>query len=323
MHRAPIILAILCAALPVVGGDAIAEPLSPRPITIIVPFTPGASADTLQRLVAKKVTDNTGQVFVMESKAGGGGTVATMAVKQATPDGLTLLQANQGTHAVNVSLSSLPYDPIKDFQPITLQWSFPQLLVVPADSPAKSVAELIALAKSKPGGLSYASQGTGSGGHMLGAILANRLGVHMVHVPYRGAAPAALDLVAGRVDFFFVSYASMQSFIQAGKARTLAVTSGKRLAALSDVPTMEEAGLTGFVNSAWFGLVGPAAMPKPMVDKLHDAFALALKDPQIVKAMTDQGAEAVPNTPAEYSALIKDEIDKYAKIIKEIGAKAQ
>src|SRR5262249_54986221 len=199
---------------------------SSRPITIIIPFTPGASADTLQRIVGKKVTENTGQVLVMEARGGGGGVIAATAAKQALPDGHTLLQANAGTLAANPALyATLPYDPIKDFRPITLQWSFPQLLAVPVDSPAKSVTELVELAKSRSGGLSFASQGTGSGGHLLGEMLKVRTRANMVHVPYRGAGPAAVDLAAGRVDFFFVSYSSALPFLQAGKVRALAVTS--------------------------------------------------------------------------------------------------
>ena len=243
MSRAAVILAIVLAVNGVAGKDAAAELLSSRPITIVIPFTPGASADTIQRIVAKKVTENTGQILVVESRPGGGGAIGAAAVKQAPPDGHMLFQANAGTHAANVSLyPTLSYDPIKDFRPITLMWSFPQLLTVPLDSPAKSVAELVALAKSKPGGLSFASQGTGSGGHLLGEMLKARTGANMVHIPYRGAGPAALDLATGRVDFFFVSYSSVLSFLQAGKVRVLAVTSPKRLPALPDTPTMREVG---------------------------------------------------------------------------------
>ena len=218
--RASVIFSALMLTVPIVGQHAAAELLSSRPITIVVPFTPGASADNLQRLVAKKVSENTGQVFVMELRGGGGGAIGAVSVKQALPDGHTLFQANAGTHAANVALyPSLAYDPVKDFRPITLMWSFPQVLAVPVDSPVKSIAELVALAKSKPGGLSFASQGTGASGHLLGEMLKARTGAPMVHVPYRGAGPAGVDLAAGRVDFFFVAYASIVSLMQAGKVR--------------------------------------------------------------------------------------------------------
>lgn len=205
--RASIIFASCVAALAIfVRCDAAAELLSNRPITIVIPFTPGASADTLQRIVAKKVGDDTGQTLIVESRPGGGGAIASAAVKQAPPDGHTLLQANSGSHGANASLyPTLPYDPIKDFRAITLMWSFPNLLAVPADSPAKSVADLIALAKSKPGGVSFASQGSGSSGHLLGEMLKVRTGTNMVHVPYRGAAPAGTpDPVIDKLNAAFV-----------------------------------------------------------------------------------------------------------------------
>ena len=309
----------------VVSFDAAAQILSSRPITIIIPFTPGASSDLLQRLVAKKVTENTGQVLVVESRPGGGGSIGAVAVKQALPDGHTLFQANAGTHAANVALyPTLAYDPVKDFRPITLMWSFPQLLAVPVDSPAKSVAELIALAKSKPGGLSFASQGTGAGGHLLGEMLKSRTGAPLVHVPYRGAGPAAVDLAAGRVDFFFVAYASVVSFLQAGKVRVLAVTSQKRLPAQPDAPTMAEAGFPGIQLDAWFGLVAPAGTPDAVIGKLHAAFSQATQAPDIVKTMIDQGAEAAPpNTPAEFAAFIAAETEKFGKIVRAVGVKGE
>jgi tripartite-type tricarboxylate transporter receptor subunit TctC len=184
MLKASTILAALLV-LTAAGREATAELLSSRPITVVIPFTPGASSDTLQRIVNKKVAENTGQTLVVESRPGGGGVVAATVVKQAPPDGHTLFQGNAGTHAANASLyATLPYDPIKDFRPITLLWSFPQLLAVPFDSPAKSVTELVALAKSRPAGLSFASQGTGSAGHLLGEMFKLRTGANM-HVPYR------------------------------------------------------------------------------------------------------------------------------------------
>ena len=203
-------------------------------------------------------------------------------------------------------------------------WGFPQLLAVPADSPAKSVADLVALAKSKPGGLSFASQGTGAGGHLLGEMLKQRTGTPMVHVPYRGAGPAAVDLAAGRVDFFFVAYASVVSFLQAGKVRVLAVTSPKRLPAQPNVPTMAEAGFPGIQLDAWFGLVAPAGTPDAVIGKLHGAFSQAVRDPDIVKTMIDQGAEATPsNTPAEFAAFIASETERFGKIVRAVGVKGE
>jgi tripartite-type tricarboxylate transporter receptor subunit TctC len=306
------------------GRDATAELLSSRPITVVIPFTPGASSDTLQRIVNKKVAENTGQTLVVESRPGGGGVVAAAVVKQAPPDGHTLFQGNAGTHAANASLyATLPYDPIKDFRPITLLWSFPQLLAVPFDSPAKSVTELVALAKSRPAGLSFASQGTGSAGHLLGEMFKLRTGANMVHVPYRGAAPAAIDLSAGRVDFFFVSYSSLLPFLQGGKVRAIAVTSPQRLPVLPDAPTMTEAGFAGLALDAWFGLLAPAGTPDAVIDKLNAAFVQAVRDPQVIKQMTDQGAEGLATTPAEFGTFIASETERFGKVVRAVGVKPE
>ncbi len=321
MLRTSLVLAAVLAVNSM-AGNAAAELLSSRPITIIIPFTPGASADTLQRLVGRKVTENTGQTLVVESRPGGGGAIGAAAVKTAPPDGHTLFQANAGSHATNQWLyATLPYDPIKDFRPITLMWSFPQLLAVPFDSPAKTVAELVALAKSKPEGLSFASQGSGSGGHLLGEMLKAKTGANLVHIPYRGAGPAALDLAAGRVDFFFVSYSSVLPFLQAGKVRALAVTSTQRLPVMPDTPTMREVGFGGIELDAWFGLVAPAGTPDPVIDKLNAAFVKAVRDPELVKQITDQGAEAVATTPAEFAAFIASETERFGKIVRAAGVK--
>jgi tripartite-type tricarboxylate transporter receptor subunit TctC len=324
MLRASVAFAVFSALNIVAGSHAAAELLSSRPITVIIPFTPGASADTLQRIVARKVSEDTGQTVIVESRPGGAGAIAAAAVKQAPPDGHTLLQANSGSHAANVALyATLPYDPIKDFRPITRMWSFPTLLTVPLDSPAKSVADLVALARSKPGGLSFASQGSGSSGHLLGAMLKVRTGTNMVHVPYRGAGPAALDLAAGRVDFLFVSYSSLLPFLQGRTVRVLAVTSPKRLPALPDAPTMIEAGFAGLALDPWFGLVAPAGTPDAVIGKLNAAFVAALRDPEVVKQFTDQGAEVGTDTPAEFAAFIAAEIERLGKIVKAVGAKPE
>jgi tripartite-type tricarboxylate transporter receptor subunit TctC len=324
MLRIVVSFTALIAANFIAPTDATAELLSSRPITIIIPFTPGASSDTLQRLVGRKVTENTGQTLVVEARPGGGGAIAASAVKQAPPDGHTLMQANAGTHAANVALySTLSYDPIKDFRPITLMWTFPQLLAVPVDSPVKSVAELVAYAKAKPAGLSFASQGTGAGGHLLGEMLKMRTGANMVHIPYRGAGPAAVDLAAGRVDFFFVSFSSVQAFLQAGKVRALAVTSTKRLPVMPETPTMAEAGFGGIEIDTWFGLVAPAGTPDPVSAKLNVAFVKAMRDPEVVKQITEQGAEALATTPAEFAAFIASQTEQYGKIVRSVGVKAE
>jgi len=323
--RACVVVASSAALAAGLIASATAELMpTSRPITVVIPFTPGASSDTFQRIVAKKVTENTGQNVLVESKPGGGGTVGAVAVKQALPDGYTLFQANSGTHAANVTLyPNMPYNAVKDFTPITLMWSFPQLLVVPADSPVKTVAELAAYGKTKPGGLSYGSQGNGSGGHLLGAMFGRRAEATMVHVPYRGAGPAALDVATGRLDFLFISYASVLPHYQSGKVRVLAVSSAKRLVALPNVPTMAETGFPGFELDTWFGLLAPAGTPAPVIGKLHDAFVKAVHAPEVEKQMEDQGAEAVTNTPQEFAAYIDADIKRFGDIVNSLGIKGE
>lgn len=321
MIRAVLIVAVAAAAD---AGGARAELLSSRPITIVIPFTPGASSDTLQRIVARKVSESTGQTIVVESRPGGSGALAAAAVKQALPDGHTLLQANATTHAVNAALyASLSYDPIRDFKPVTLQWSFPQLLSVPIGSPVRTVEDLVALGRSKPGGLSFASQGTGSGGHLLGEMLKVKTGGNLVHVPYRGAGPAAFDLAAGRVDFMFVSYSSVVSFLHGGKVRALAVSSTRRLPAMPDIPTMREVGYEGVELDAWFGLAAPAATPDAVIERLNAAFVQAVRDPAVVKQITDQGAVPAGTTAAEFARFIVSETTRFAELVRRVGVKGE
>jgi tripartite-type tricarboxylate transporter receptor subunit TctC len=322
ISRTLVIAAAAIAAASLAPRSTSAELLDSRPITVVIPFTPGASSDTFQRLVARRVSENTGQTVIVESRPGGGGTIGAVAVKRALPDGHTLFQGNSGTHGANVTLyPSLPYDAVKDFAPITLMWSFPQLLVVPADSPAKTVADLAAYAKTKPGGLSYGSQGSGSSGHLFGALFSRDVGVPMVHVPYRGAGPAALDVATGRIDFVFISYASILPHYLSGKVRVLAVT--KHLAVVPKAPSMAEAGFPGFDWDTWFGLLAPAGTPEPVIGKLHAAFAEAVHAPEVTKQIIDQGAEPVSNTPQEFAALIEKEIKRQGAVVTALGIKGE
>jgi tripartite-type tricarboxylate transporter receptor subunit TctC len=311
----PFFAATMLTCVQTAGAQILPGP----PITLVVPFPPGASADTLMRLVTKAVSDKTGQVFVVDNRSGAGGSVGATSVKQAAPNGHTLLQANAGSHAILTALQSdLGYDPVKDFTPITLLWNFPHMLVVPADSPAKSVKELVALAKSKSGGLSFASPGLGSGGHILGEMLKNS-GAPLVHVPYRGMAPVLPDLVAGRTDMLFGSYASVAAFVESGKLRPLALAGRERLQARSEVPTMAEAGYPEVDLDFWFGLVAPAGTPAPTVNLLHKAFVDALTSREIVKQMSDVGVQAMTNTPAEFAALIVSDGQRLGKALQAAG----
>ncbi len=248
------------ALLSALSGLALAQDAYPsRPITLIVPFPPGGSADVVIRPVAAKVADALKQPIVIDNRSGGGGNIAAQVTKQAAPDGYTLFLTNMGVMSVNPILTpDMNVDPVKDFQPITPIISFPHILVVPPDSPVKTVADLAALAKSKPGGLSFGSQGVGSGGQILGEMFKARLGVPMVHVPYRGAAPAATDIMAGRLDFLFTSYISIGEQAKAGKLRIIAIGGPKRIDAEPGIPTMAEAGFPGLDLEMWHGMVAPA-----------------------------------------------------------------
>lgn len=316
--------AVAAAVLLCAGSAADAQSFPSKPITIVVLYVPGAMADTTMRLIAQQVSESVGQPVRIENRGGGGGVIGSMAVKSAAADGYTLLQANISSHAANASLfSKLPYDPIKDFQPITVLWSYPSFLIVPGGSPARSVSDLAALARSKAGGLSFVSQGIGTGGHLLGAMFSSRVGLPMVHVPYKGAAPATVDLIAGRADFFFTSYASVGPYVKEGKLRALAIASPSRLKRYPDIPTMAESGFPEVEYDTWFGLVAPAGTPDPVVKILNDEFTKAVRSPELVKRLAEEGLEVTTTTPAEFTDLIVRDIAKLRKIIKESGAKAE
>jgi len=309
--------ALLCA---VFAQAASAQSFPSRPITIVVPFSPGAIADSMMRLVSQKVSDSLGQQVLIENRPGAGGSVGAASVKSAAPDGHTLLQTNTGSQTVLPSLiAKLSYDAIKDFQPITLLCTFPSFLVVPAGIPAGSAAELVALAKSKPGGLSFGSQGVGTNGHLLGEMLKAKSGAPMQHVSYKGAAPAIVDLLAGRLDFLFVSYASVSAQVKEGKLRLLGMSSTGRLKAVPDVPTMAEAGFPGVELDFWFGLVAPAGTPEPVVARLNEEFAKAVRHPDIVRRLSEQGLQMTASTPAQFAALIAADTARLGKLVSGLG----
>jgi tripartite-type tricarboxylate transporter receptor subunit TctC len=261
---------------------------------------------------------------VIENRGGGGGVPAALGIKQAAPDGYTLFLANNGLFAIMPALTAdIRFDPVKDFQPITPLFSFPSVLVVPTASPAKSVKELVDLAKSKPGGLNYASQGVGSGGHILGEMLRLKSGAPFVHVPYRGAGPAVTDLAGGNVDLLFSSYVSAIGQVQAGKLRILGWTATKRTPALPDVPTMAEAGYPGTELEIWQGIVAPAGTPPAIVRKLQAEFVKAAKSPDIVSKVAAQAVEMYTTTPEEMAKLLASDIERLGKVIRDAGIKAR
>jgi tripartite-type tricarboxylate transporter receptor subunit TctC len=295
-----------------------------RPITIVIPFPPGGSSDTVTRLVAQKLGENLKANIVIDNRGGGGGVPAAIAIKQATPDGYTLFLANNGLFAIMPALTAdIRFDPVKDFQPITPLFSFPSVLVVPSASPARTVKDLVALAKTKAGGLNYASQGVGSGGHILGEMLRLKSGAPFVHVPYRGAGPAVQDLAAGNVDLLFSSYVSAIGQVQGGKLRMLGWTATKRSPALPDVPTMAEAGYPGVELEIWQGIVAPAGTPAAVVRKLNAELIKAAQAPDVVSKIAAQAVEMTTSTPEEFAKLIAADVERLGKVIREAGIKAQ
>ena len=314
-----------CAVVAAVtsAGTVRADDYPSRPITIIVPFPPGGSSDIVMRLVANKAAETLKQPIVIENRSGAAGNVAAVAIKNAPPDGYLLMMGHTGTHAINPTLyGDLKFDPVKDFTPITGLLSFNNILVVPAASPAKSVAELVAYAKTRPEGLSYGSQGVGTGGHLLGVLLAKHAGINLVHVPYRGIAPAVTDTVAGRMDLLFAAYLSGGPHVEGGRLRMLAIAGTQRHPRLPDLPTMPEAGYPEVQMQQWFGLFAPAGTPAPIVQKLNAEFVKALRSDEVKDKVLPQVAFVVPTTPEELGALVARDLVRLGQVVKESGAKA-
>ena len=322
MLRAFLAFALLLLSPLAHAEDAASFPS--RPITILVPFAAGGSSDVVMRIVAKVASQSLGQPIVIENRSGAAGNIAAMVVKQAAPDGYTLMMGHTGSHAINATLyPDLKFDPVKDFTPIAPLISFNNVLIVPAASPAKSAADLVALAKQKPDGLTYGSQGVGTGGHLLGVILAKDSGIKLVHVPYRGVAPAVTDMVAARLDFMFASYLTASPFIESGKLRMLAIAGAKRHPTIPQVPTMGEAGFPDVEMEQWFGVFGQAGVPKPIVQKLNAEFVKALKSDEVQKALLPQGSVVIPGTPDDLAAMVARDIVRLGKLVKESGAKPE
>jgi tripartite-type tricarboxylate transporter receptor subunit TctC len=295
-----------------------------RTITVVVPFPPGGSSDVVTRAVSAKVAEALKQPVVIENRGGGGGVVAAVAVKQAPPDGYTLLLANNGLFAVTPAITmDVRFDPINDYQPVTPLVLFPSVLIVPDASPAKTVKELIEHGRSRPSGLSYASQGLGSGGQVMGELLRLKTGLSMTHVPYRGAGPAVQDVAAGNVDMLFTSYISAAGQIQAGKTRVIAFTGQKRSPILPDVPTMAEQGFAGTEMDVWHGIVAPRGTPAAIVKRLNDEFVKAANTPDVVQMILAQAAEVFVTPPEEFGKLIAADVDRLGKAVRAAGIKAQ
>ena len=303
-------------------GLASAQTYPTKPVRIIVPQAPGGASDALARIIGQRLSERWHQPVVVENRAGAGGLIGTDAVAKSAADGYTLLLAYDGTHAVNASLyKTLPFDPVKDFITVATLANVPFVLAVNASSPAKDVRQFIALGRASPGKLTYGSAGNGSVNHLLGAMFGKGAGVQFVHVPYKGAAPAITDLIGGSLDAVFTSIPSVISHIQSGRIRALAVTSKKRSAALPDVPTIAESGLAGFAVAPWFGLLAPASTPADVVTRINDDVAALMMTKEVIDAFAAQGAEPFRTTPAEFGALLRGDIERWAVVVRESGAK--
>jgi tripartite-type tricarboxylate transporter receptor subunit TctC len=304
-------------------GHAIAQDYPNRPITLVVPYAAGGGNDVMARTVAEKMSRTLGQQIVVENRAGAGGTIATRQVARAAPDGYTLVIGGTGTLAVNPTLySNVGYDPRKDFAPVGLIGTSALVVLVNPSVPAKSIRELIDLAKKDPSKLSYASAGVGSGIH-LGTVLFEQMGeIQLTHVPYRGTGPALTDLIGGHVAIYFSSLPSAIGIARDGKVRPLAVTGAKRSDVFPDVPTVAET-LPGFEAVLHYGIVAPAGTPRPIVDKLNAALREALAAADTKERMAKDGTEPLPSTPDEYAADIDREETKWSAIVKKSGAKAE
>jgi tripartite-type tricarboxylate transporter receptor subunit TctC len=307
----------------VASAAALAQGFPAKPITIVVPFPPGGVTDPVARQVGARLAENVKQPVIVENKPGASGIIAAEFVKKQPADGYTVLFGFTGSHAVNPTLySKLPYDPQKDFQPVTLLINTPHILVVPADSPAKSVADLVVLAKSKPAGLTFASQGIGAGGHLLGEMFKAQTKTNLSHVPYKGSAPALTDMLAGRVDLFFDAVVTSLPYVRDGKLRALAIANKTRSKLLPDVPTMAEAGFPGVEMDQWFGMMVPAGTPPAVVQRLNAEFVKAVRSPDIEKSLTERGLDVVTTTPEQFAAVIRADTATLGKVVKESGAKA-
>ncbi|XYI34849.1 Extra-cytoplasmic solute receptor [Cupriavidus oxalaticus] len=294
-----------------------------KPIRLIVPAAAGGTTDIASRLVGKRMGELLGQPVVVENRAGGGGIIGAQALRQSAADGYTLMMGNIGPNAINYSLyRQLPYR-AEDFAPITMVVSVPNVLVVNANVPARNVAELVALAKAHPGKYSFASSGTGQSVHLSGELFRKRTGTDLIHVPYKGAAPAVADLVAGQVTMMVDNLPSSLPHIQSGKLRALAVTSASRVPELPDVPTMKEAGVDDFQVTAWFGLVAPAGTPQEVIDRLQKTVAGILDERQVKARLVELGGIPGGDTPAHFGNFIKSERERWARVVKDTGVPQQ
>jgi tripartite-type tricarboxylate transporter receptor subunit TctC len=302
------------------AGPTAAQQYPTRPVRLIVPTTPGGSVDTLARTIAPRLSERFGHQVVVDNRSGAGGTIAAEFTARSAPDGYTLMIGTIAGLATNVSLQQkLSYDPLRDFAPVTLVATQNLVLTVHPSVPAKSVRELVKLAKARPGQLAFASAGNGTGSHLSGELFKQLAGVDVLHIPYKGVAPALVDVISGQVSMSFPSILTSLPQVQSGRLRALAVSGAQRSAALPELPTMMEAGVKDYESATWYGVVAPAATPPEIVNKLNAEIAAILKQPDTRERIARDGADPVGNTPQQFGAFMKSEIEKWRKVIRAAG----
>lgn len=317
-RRSAVLFALAVAAL---GGPAFADSWPTRPIRMIVPFPAGGGTDIITRELTNKLAGS-GYNFVIDNKPGSGGNLGVDAAAKAAGDGYTFVMGQTSNLAINPTLyTKLPYDPQKDLTPVSLVASSPLVIVASANSPFKTLADVVKAAKAKPGSVNFASSGNGTVAHLAAESFQKQAGVKLTHIPYKGAAQGVTDVISGEVQLYVSSVPTLIGHIKSGKMRALAVTSLKRVDDLPDVPTISESGYKGFEAVTWFGVLGPAHLPKEVVLKLNADINRALKDPALAKKLADQGADVLGSTPEQFAQLIHDDIARWGKIVKESGAK--
>ena len=325
-HPTRLFASAVTAALLMMSAAAGAQQWPAKPLKWIVPFPPGGPTDTLSRAVAIKLGEALGQPVVIENRGGAGGGVGMDALAKSTPDGYTIGLSTTGTHAINPALygAKIPYDAIKDFTPLTLAVSYVNILVINPNHPAKNVRDLVAFAKAHPGKVSFGSAGNGASNHLSGEVLKTLTGAPMQHIPYKGSAPALTDVMAGNITFMYDVLNTGLTQVKAGRVTALAVTSAKRSPFAPDVPTMEEAGVPGYSSAGsdlWFGIMGPAGIPKPIVAKLNAELIRVMRSPEVRERVRGQYFDPYTSTPEEFAAVIKTDLEKWGKIVRASGAR--
>jgi tripartite-type tricarboxylate transporter receptor subunit TctC len=307
-----------------VAAGAGAQSYPTKPVRLIVPYPPGGATDVLSRTVGQKLAESLRQQFVIDNRSGASGILGLELAAKSVPDGHTIAMGQASNLAINLALmGKLPYDPVRDFAPISLVATSHSMLVVHPSLPVHSIKDLVALAKARPGAINFASAGRGSPGHILTERFKKAASIDMVHVPYKGANPALNDVVAGHVQLYFTSPISAQPFVQAGRLRRIATAGAKRSPAMPELPTIAESGYPEIESTSWWGLIAPAAVPREIIDRLGAETARILNTPDVKERLVSQGAEPAGTTPDQFAAFIKSEIVKWARMVKETGVKLE